>query len=311
MNEISPSDLRAGDVFLSLGKSDLSVGIQGLDGGEYSHGALWSGDTVIEATLPLVREIALDALTGRSAHVDVYRARASGLDVGAIVTAGRGYLERPYGAVNLGICTLATALTSWMPGDWTKLNLMLGIGEVGRLIGGVARLTKRVTAGLSVTCVELVGRAYVDSRAPLAVRLDTPGKLDPEAFLRALREVVGRLPDEIAAGSSGQDPDLEWLATLESGRAAGGDAQEWTVARGQWQQFIQAELEAEASRAPCREVAARQTPPVVHPQRLELPSAQIRNMELLVGVDWPASLLTPRLLQTSPSLERVGRIRGA
>jgi hypothetical protein len=29
----------------------------------------------------------------------------------------------------------------------------------------------------------------------------------------------------------------------------------------------------------------------------------------VVGADWPAALLTPRLVQTSPSLVRVGRLK--
>ncbi len=300
LQRIVERELIPGDVLLSLGRGDLSAGIRELDGGHYSHGSLWTGSDVIEATLPCVRRVALSALSERSEHVDVYRGRPSAQTASAIVTAAAGYLERPYGAINLGVCTLSTALASLMPGDWSKLNLMLGVGGLGKLIGAVSTLTRRFTGSLSVTCVELVGRAYADAGAPRGVRLDTPGHFDPEAFLRALREVLSRLPEDIRGA-----PELEWLARVELHAALGSEnPDEWLPARREWLRF----LAEEASRDPTTRAARNRPRSVVRPQHLQLPVSEIRRMELKAGLDWPAALLTPRLLQTSPSLTCAGRV---
>lgn len=300
-HEVGERDLLPGDVLLSLGRGDLSAGIRELDGGRYSHGSLWSGSAVFEATLPHVRQVPLSQLVGRSERVDVYRARVRVESAAAIVEAARRYLERPYGAINLGVCTLSTALASFMPGDWSKLNLMLGVGGLGRMIGAVSAITRRVTTALSVTCVELVGRAYADAGVPLGVRLDTPGEFDPEAFLRALREVLSRLPEDIRGA-----PEVTWLAGIDATPPpASASADEWMPARRQWLQF----LSEEATRDTGSEAAApKPRGGTVRPQHIEVPVAEIRRMELKAGVDWPAALLTPRLLQTSPSLGCVGRV---
>lgn len=308
---LTQSELETGDVFLSLGRGDLSAGIHRLDGGDYSHAALWSGSSVVEATLPSVRDVALGALTGRSEYVDVYRPNSCRVR-DEVIVASRRYLERPYGAVNLATCTLATTITSWLPGDWSKLNVLLGMGELGRMLGVVSELMKDATRTLSVTCVELVGRAFLESGSPLTIRLDNPGTFEPELFLRAVRDVARRVPKGSIA--SGSDlgliaSDLQWLSNLQVGQtpthvAAAG---EWKPARDGWLASLRAETAEGRAQAEMQPNVEGRVNPVV-PQLLELPAAQIRQMELLVGVDWPPALLTPRLLQTSPSLTFVGRL---
>jgi hypothetical protein len=303
---LSQAAVEVGDVFLSLGRGDLSAGIHRLDGGDYSHAALWSGDSVIEATLPAVREVPLAALTERSEYVDVYRPLTSRAPH-VVVEASRRYVKRPYGAVNLAVCTLATTVTSWLPGDWSKLNVLLELGELGRMIEIVSELTRSATQTASVTCVELVGRSYSESGSPLAVRLDNPGTFDADLFVKAVRDLARRVPKGAIAASA--DPirateDLQWLSNLQLANSPTSieDASPWQPARETWLQSLRAQSAEGAPTVPKRSSA-------VVPQLLELPAAQIRKMELVVGVDWPAALLTPRLLQTSPSLKLVGRLR--
>lgn len=299
---VAPASIRAGDVFLSLGRGDLSAGIHQLDGGDYSHAALWSGDAVIEATLPVVREVPLKELTQRSEYVDVYRP-VKCRSPEAPVAAGRRYVKRPYGSVNLAICTLATTVTSWLPGDWSKLNVLLELGEMGQLIELVSELTRGATQMSSVTCVELVGRAFADSGFPLTIRLDNPGTFNGELMVKAVRDLARKIPKGAISSGSPQVPEqlawLEQLATRANGET-NSRSSEWKPAREGWMGFLREQSGA-------TEQPLTRGKPVV-PQRLEVPVAEIRAMDLLVGVDWPPALLTPRLLQSSPSLMFIGRL---
>ncbi|MGC4086724.1 MAG: hypothetical protein QM756_02280 [Polyangiaceae bacterium] len=49
-SELRKSDLRPADVLLSRGEGIVSDSIAKNDGGQYSHGAVWSGDGIVQAT---------------------------------------------------------------------------------------------------------------------------------------------------------------------------------------------------------------------------------------------------------------------
>ncbi len=300
---IGVADLKMGDVFLSEGDSELSKAIRSLDGGRYSHAGLWAEGTLIESTLPVVRTASLAEAAEHALAIDVYRHRAAEHAGPAVIEAARGYLARPYGALNLGLSTLVVALSTLMPGEWSSLNLVYGAGNLKRIAG---LLRGKVAAELKspqVTCVELVGRAFSEASVPLSIHVEGHGRFDALDFLKAVRGLAERLREappselEVALPAS----ELAWLAELESSVAAGqgaaaGDPNAWQHIRRQW--AIDLGLESTALAADAEVV----------PEELELSAAEIRATRLWVGRTWVPELLTPRQLERSPELELLGRI---
>jgi hypothetical protein len=72
------SRLEAGDILLSLSGSLPSRAIWAMDGGRYSHAALWSGEDVIEAVAEHVeaRSLRRSIAAGNPVYIDVYRLRS-------------------------------------------------------------------------------------------------------------------------------------------------------------------------------------------------------------------------------------------
>jgi len=90
------AELRPADVLLSRGTSDVSKAIVASDGGSYSHAALWTGESVIEATLDGMTE---HPFTGDR---DVYRRRE--LEPGVadeVVAQARSQLGKGYAYTEL------------------------------------------------------------------------------------------------------------------------------------------------------------------------------------------------------------------
>jgi hypothetical protein len=67
------SDLRPGDVLLSCGFDAISRLISKMDGGAYSHTAVWDGENVVEAITQGVGKFPLHEETDAQWYVDVYR----------------------------------------------------------------------------------------------------------------------------------------------------------------------------------------------------------------------------------------------
>lgn len=55
MQILSEQNLQKGDILLSLGTSNLSQLVKLVDGGDYSHSAIWDGECVVESTLEGVK----------------------------------------------------------------------------------------------------------------------------------------------------------------------------------------------------------------------------------------------------------------
>jgi hypothetical protein len=70
--------LEAGDILLSLSGSLPSRALWAMDGGRYSHAALWSGEDVIEAVAEHVeaRSLRRSIEASRPVYIDVYRLRS-------------------------------------------------------------------------------------------------------------------------------------------------------------------------------------------------------------------------------------------
>lgn len=92
--------LQPADILLVRGTSDLSKGIMQADGGNYSHAALWSGDHVVESTLPLVRAVTLAESIAGVELVDAYRYRSQIEQPLSIVSKALQYVGRPYAALS-------------------------------------------------------------------------------------------------------------------------------------------------------------------------------------------------------------------
>src|SRR5260370_33801194 len=124
---IPPQSLQAGDLLLSLGKGNLSEAIRALDGGRYSHAALWTGRGVIESTLPRVVEHDLAASLSQHPreYVDAYRFRAP-FDVAEVLRTARSYLERPYARGDLLLGALVITTSTLLPKHEWRLRFLVG-----------------------------------------------------------------------------------------------------------------------------------------------------------------------------------------
>jgi hypothetical protein len=303
IRSIGVGDLKIGDVLLSEGDSELSRAIRSLDGGRYSHAGLWVEDALIESTLPVVRTASLAEAAEHALVIDVYRHRAAERARPAVIEAARGYLSRPYGALNLGLSTLVVALSTLMPGEWSSLNLLYGAGNLKRIAGLLRTTVAAEVRSPQVTCVELVGRAFSEASAPLSIHLEGHGRFDALDFLKAVRGLVERMRDAASDELEGTRPatELEWLDELESSLQAGrgaptDDPNAWQHIRRQW--AIDLGLESASLTADAEVV----------PELLELSAPTIRATRLVVGRTWVPELLTPRQLERSPELELMGRI---
>jgi Permuted papain-like amidase enzyme, YaeF/YiiX, C92 family len=283
---LTEADLQPGDILLSLGDSEISQAIQGLDGGAYSHAALWTGTTVIESTLPRVAEYPLDVSLEQHArvYVDVCRHRSSGAWTEAAVREARTFVGRPYAHGDLVMGALIVATSSWIPSkQWQVKFLMDACGfnffMQEEPVPGPREL---------VTCTQLAVLAYCRAEHPIQIRPTPPARVDVGAFVRAgtalLREKLH--PKETAVRSA----------------AAGGDDEE-EVDEASWR-ALQARIGARYTSltgltpldpresATDEGVVSRHAPPLYE-----------------AGSNWRAERVTPRYLETSPNLERKGRLR--
>src|SRR4051812_36350039 len=100
---LSVAQLEPGDILLSLGEGKISRAIQALDGGLYSHAALWAGEGILESTLPNVLEHPLNVSLNKHGrvYVDVYRHQGAAGKRSRIVEEARKFVGRPYASGEL------------------------------------------------------------------------------------------------------------------------------------------------------------------------------------------------------------------
>jgi len=306
LKTVAPSELEPADVLLCRGDSDISLGIVELDGGSYSHAALWSGECVIESTLPCVKRSSIDECAGHALYIDAYRSRELGQRGSAVVANAEAYLDRPYGTLNLGLSTLLVAVTSWMPHEWAEMNALYGAGELARLLRLLRLVKDECGDERQVTCAELVVRCYHDADVPLTVKLKGERKFHGASFLNAIREVSLRVSESRPRGLGSEDSpvgparaidaELRWLGSFEPGAPGTGlGSDDWLETRAEW--FERLHLEVPGSQA----TEAPEEPVALSPE-------VIRAKELVAGQDWAAGLVTPHQLESSPSLTLLGRV---
>jgi hypothetical protein len=269
---ISEKDLAAGDVLLSTGKSTTSLAIRTLDGGRYSHAALWTGDAVLESITPCVVERPLTASVAQQLYVDVYRYRDLGDRRDAVVRAGRRYVGRAYSFGDLALAAFLIATSTWIPkGEW-QIRFLLDACELNRFFA-----LDRPREGELVTCTELVARAYREADAPIGIVPRVDGSFDRDALFGAVVEV--------------------WRASRRAPlTAAPAPIEDWEAVRSRVRAKLR-DLAGAASEAPSPGSlrGAFGTPPATNEAVPE----------------WAVNLVTPHYLETSLSLERKGRIHGA
>lgn len=310
MGTIQEAKLRPGDILLSLGNSSLSSVIRDIDGGQYSHAALWTGSGIIESTVPKVRKTSLQDFLGHSQYADVYRHRRC-RDGAPVVSTASGYLTNAYGTRNLLTVTSVVVLSTLLKTDWSKLNFQYAGGNLARLAQVVHRAVARESTAPSVTCVELVALSYARADLPISVRLGEHGQRSLVDVFRAVRQLLEwqRAEQQRLQGAAGDaavtgtiEADLQWLASLQPAAAADPP----TVEEAAHTQAL-AELEGAQRLLSSRVTATLEDedgPPVPY----EVPVAELRAKRLTPGENWVPAMLTPSQLERSDDLELLGRL---
>lgn len=314
LRTLQSCELLPGDVLLSLGDSEISTGIVDLDGGTYSHAALWSGTHVVESTLPVVREAPLDVCREHARLIDVYRHVRDDLPRRDIVSRAREHLGKRYGALDLGIATLTVAVSSWMPGDWAEMNSLYGSDRLARALQFLSSFGDSAPTD-ELTCAELVATVFLEVETPLTIQLEGGRAFKPKTFTRALLGLAAKLANRESTSHSangGEHARTQALANdvlesfsepLLSADGSRTDALSTDVSaftssfvstdldRGEWEPLRRDWMDR-TERGPTAELAA----------------AEIRAKRLVAGVTWSANLVTPRLLERSSDLRCLGRI---
>lgn len=269
LKHLAQSDLRRGDILLSLGGSSISDVIHGLDGGWYSHAALWSGVDVIEATDPDVQRNTLEhSIAAGRRYLDVYRhRRATAAQCEQAVEKALHYVGRTYawGDLLLGGVIVSSGSFLFRGRELDQrawLRAMQALNQFLQL--DVER------AGELVTCVELVCRSYL--AAGLSLEIDLQG-LRCHTGVNVTSAIAELAKHRISAASKGGEDDV--LETVREFRA----------------KLLQ------LTGAP---------PPMLMPSRG--PMARGLGSAAVVGADWGANLVTPRDLMQSPDLDLIGYV---
>lgn len=211
------SELRPGDVLLSLGDAWESRLIRWLDGGHYSHAGLYDGEGVIMS--------GVNGIERRPLYTaDVYRFQHEGVPAGdgtldpqVLVDQARIYLEVPnrYGYTTLYMVGLLMIMRRLAHPAWRRVLVeVLG----GILLARIKEAMERdlPTGVIAVTCSELVTRVFCNARQvsgePWDILIELDGRHDwpswpPtsgrfERLMQEMEEVLAqanpRLPEQVS-----------------------------------------------------------------------------------------------------------------
>jgi hypothetical protein len=268
--------LLPGDILLSLGVGPASTAIRMLDGGQHSHAALWTGQAIIESTMPEVVEHPLKVSLEKHErqHVVVYRhAKCDAAAAVRVVEQARRYIGRSYSLGDLFLCASIMAAVSGAPG---RLQLPV-LRQVCELLHGLRADLAR--EGEHVTCTQLVVRAYSSAGLPILVLPGIGGQLHLGATAVAALDLA-RSKGPQDAGAVGATPDL----TPDE--------------RAEWARMQQSASDA---------LDALGGPLVAGAVKGPLAGWDLRAPVRAEG-EWRANLVTPRYLAESPDLSEIGEI---
>lgn len=178
MPHITPDNLKPGDVLMSLDEWELSQLIAAIEEGNYSHAIYWNGQEVIQGTLDGVTKMPLESLVDKC-YVDAFRLRprdgdalgSDGLPVAPVNAAVEVLIGLPYDYSNM--VTLAWLIWSSRHHSLEQWARMLRVvAKVGwqrlldELIQEMQAFTASVTATpagrrqAKMTCTEVVTTSF-------------------------------------------------------------------------------------------------------------------------------------------------------
>lgn len=291
MNE---ADLQPGDIILSFGKSELSRAIKEISGGRFSHAALWTGERVLESTLPQIQEINLPDLATKTHYMHVFRHHQPRGRGAVVVACAKPYVGRKYNVPELVVASTLGTLTAWLhnKNEWLEYNVQFKAERALSLMNSLARLYGASTTG-SVTCVELVARAYVQAELPIEVKLEPGGHVDFDVLWNGVKDMMARRHARPLTNA------LESTSGLE----LGGQLDE-LEAHVRWAAEVSRRIrEAGGSPEARAQAAARETPLSV------LKALVLRVSDRWDEANtWYAGLVTPAQLENSLSLVDEGKL---
>ena len=293
MPAISPSSLEAGDVLLSLGVGKLSDAIRQLDGGQYSHAAIWTGSQVLEATLPEVMTNPLERSLENHprVYVDAYRHADIAGKSAEVVRQAEQLLGRPYAKGDLLLLTALVATAAIIPGARRQHGwLMVANGLDALLSGGGSG----APADDHPICTELVVRSYAAAKVPIHVRQLTPGRFDSQAILTAVLELVRESTPRWRLPFGGTRIAKGFSSRAAPGVAAG-EAEDWAAAQARLRRRYE-DLTGQRLAAPSPAGVGRTLKKDLSP--------------LFEAGESLRRFVTPRYLETSPDLTYLGRVYG-
>ena len=262
-------DLQPSDILLSKGDGLVSNLITQLDGGKYSHGALWSGAGVIQATGEGISESKIAGTHGVYRYPDLPKKVAED-----IVTIARAQVNERYAYGEL--LMLGALFASGLRIEGAILTRMLD--AIGGPTASKLKAWLDAHAGMKArVCTELVASAYYDAA-------------DARFALKILsRAAGGTLPDAIARATPQQ-------ATRSAA----------TVTRGVAPVVDDPRLAADAVAAAqnCRDLVLQHNLGARARMRKVLAGVVAIDAE----TNKPLGVVTPRDLECSPSLRFVGRL---
>lgn len=279
------SDLRPGDVLLSCGASDLSQLIRRIDGGQYSHAALWDGAHALDATEHGVVRNDLEKDEQAQLYIDAYRWHAMP-NQGAVL-GDAGYPAAPVLAVadeiveqkttfaydELVMSALVIALSREPADKWLRASARVILSRVEiwlheHIFSKPGRNT--------MVCSETVARSFGEAQQPPDYSID----------------VIVDGSRDLSAMASLAAPSLNLLAA--SPKAGPGSSYDSLKRR-------YGELLAKAGTVDSQQLA-------IFALTQSQTSLLALNVTTAGASDLPFACVTPHDLERSPSLEYLGRL---
>jgi hypothetical protein len=253
-------------------------------------------------------------------YVDVFRHRGVGGRGADVIEVARRYADRRYAYGHLALGALVVATSTWLPSEPWKLRWLLEACEIHRFLE-----LDRAKDGQLVTCTELVVRAYHAAGVPIAVSPSAAGRFEASMLFEGIVEVAQGakryVPGEGAP--SGADADADWRALQALVRAryveltgneplaeAGPPTRGAPSGRAAAVPFEQ--QVREVVRARYRELTGEApAAPAFRTDGMRAAAAPGGAATFIAGETWSASLVTPRYLEDSTDLDRIGRLHDA
>jgi hypothetical protein len=199
---IKKSDLRPGDVLLSCGSEALSELIRRIDGGDYSHSAMWDGQFAVDATGSGLKRRELEKDEDVQWFIDAYRWHEPP-ETGPVLGSPK-YPTQPvldeideiyeHGADFAYDGLLLAALVIWVsnrPADkWLRAAARILLSRFE------AWFLKRIRkpGKTAMVCSETVARSFDQAEQPpnYAIEIIVDGSRDSAAITDAVRDVDAR-----------------------------------------------------------------------------------------------------------------------